>query len=472
MISIATLEKWLTVPVESETLEFKAASREYRTDDVLKYCVALANEGGGYLVLGVTDTPPRRVIGTQAFASASQLNKLKLKIVNQLRIRVDVHEITHSDGRVLVFEIPARPIGQPMELNGRYLMRAGQSLVGMTPDCLKSIFMEDAESWLKKMAAEYVEAEKVAILLSTETYFSLVKLPYPDTLAGVLTRFESEGLIQRQREKWGITNMAAILLAKNFSDFPLTIARKAPRFTIYEGNNKLVTRDEIQGRKGYAVGFKKLVQWAYQRAPQNRIVEDIIRREVKMFPFSALRELIANALIHQDFSVSGASVMIDMYTDRVEISNPGKPVIDVGRFVDSYKSRNEQLADVMRRLRICEEKGSGIDKVIEQVEISQLPAPDFREDDIRTTVVLFAHVDFSAMTKQDRIRACYQHCCLRHVFNKNMANHSLRKRFGLGESKISTVSQIISQTKAARLIKSGSSESMATRYARYVPFWA
>ncbi len=153
-----------------------------------------------------------------------------------------------------------------------------------------------------------------------------------------------------------------------------------------------------------------------------------------MFPKQALRELIANALIHQDFSIGGASVMIEMYTDRVEISNPGKPIIQTDRFIDGYQSRNERLADIMRRLGICEEKGSGIDKVIQQVEVFQLPAPDFREDDIRTTVVLYSHVDFSEMSRQDRIRACYQHCCLRYVFNEPMTNSSLRTRFQLASN--------------------------------------
>ncbi|WP_423910602.1 ATP-binding protein [Candidatus Spongiihabitans sp.] len=472
MISIETLERWLTVPVESEKLEFKEASQKYRTDDVLKYCVALSNEGGGHLVLGVKNTPPRQVTGTQAFASVSQLNKLKLKIVNQLHIRVDVHAITHPDGRVLVFEIPTRPVAQPLDFNGCYLMRAGESVVAMTPDRLKEIFAEDMESWLKQMAVEHVAAEGVTTLLSTKTYFKLLGLPHPDTVTGILSCFETEGLIKKQGEKWGITNMAAILLANKLREFPPNIYRKAPRVIIYEGNNKLVTRDDKQGAFGYAVAFEKLVKFVHHIAPQNRFIEETIRKEYKMFPLQALRELIANALIHQDFSVSGTSVMIEMYSDRVEISNPGTPIINVNRFIDGYKSRNERLADVMRRFGICEEKGSGINKVIRQVEVSQLPAPDFREDDIRTTVVLFAHVDFSAMTRQNRIRACYQHCCLRHVFNESMTNHSLRERFRLDESKISTVSQIISQTKAAGLIKSGSSELTATRYARYLPFWA
>src|SRR5205823_9914990 len=126
-----------------------------------------------------------------------------------------------------------------------------------------------------------------------------------------------------------------------------------------------------------------------------------LRREVKMFPEIAVRELVANALIHQDFAESGTSVMIEIYDDRMEISNPGKPFIPPDRFIDEYQSRNERLADLMRRLGICEEKGSGIDKVVHSAEVYQLPAPDFRVGERRTIVVLFGHKRFEEMDRTD-----------------------------------------------------------------------
>jgi ATP-dependent DNA helicase RecG len=164
--------------------------------------------------------------------------------------------------------------------------------------------------------------------------------------------------------------------------------------------------------------------------------------------------------------------MIEMYSDRIEISNPGIPSIKVERFIDEYRSRNEQLADIMRRFGICEEKGSGIDKVVSAAEVFQLPAPDFRVGDTRTTAVLFAHQNFADMSKTDRIRACYQHCCLLYVSNQRMSNQTLRERFRLSESQAATVSHIIGATKEASLIKTDESESNSTRYARYLHFWA
>lgn len=314
----------------------------------------------------------------------------------------------------------------------------------------------------------------IIALLDTQAYFELLNLPYPTNRDAVLERLESENFISSTSRGWTILNLAAILLAKRLDAFSSILARKAPRFIIYDGINKLKTKTEITGQKGYAVGFEGLIDFVHSSAPQNYFIEQVLREEVKMFPRQALRELIANALIHQDFLATGTSVMIEMYIDRVEISNPGIPPIRVERFIDEYRSRNEQLADIMRRFNICEEKGSGIDKVIIAVETFQLPAPDFRVGETRTTAILFAYQDFSDMSKSDRIRACYQHCCLLYVSNQRMSNQTLRERFKMNDSKKSTsaISIVIRVTKEDGLIKQDESESASTRYARYIPFWA
>jgi ATP-dependent DNA helicase RecG len=472
MITLETLKQWLNAPAETERLEFKEASQSFEKVKLLKYCVALANEGGGHLILGATDKPPRRVVGSQAFPSQTSLNEIKALIVQKLRFRVNVTELPHPDGRVIIFEIPPRPLGQPCEFEGAYLMRAGESLVAMTPDVLKRIFAEDQQDWFSQPARDNASPEDIIALLDTQTYFELLGIPYPTHRDAVLERLQSQDLIKPTAQGWIITNMAAILLAKKLDAFSRSLARKAPRFIIYEGIGKFQTRSDHLGNRGYAIGFEGLVTFVHTSAPQNRFIEEVIREEVKMFPRKALRELIANALVHQDFLATGTSPMIEMYSDRIEISNPGTPPIDVDRFIDEYRSRNEKLADLMRRFGICEEKGSGIDKVVEAAEVYQLPAPDFRVGETRTTAILFAHQDFADMSKSDRIRACYQHCCLLYVTNRRMSNQTLRDRFRLIESKTATVSLVIKATKDAGLINPDESESTSTRYASYLPFWA
>jgi ATP-dependent DNA helicase RecG len=463
------VNRWLSTPSESEHLEFKEAKEQYDFTKLKRYCVALANEGGGNLIFGVSDKHPRRVVGTSAFQDPSDVAS---KLFSALRFRIDVEEFGHDDGRVLIFHVPSRPNGTAYSLDGAYWMRSTHELVPMTEDRLREIFSEGKAEWLSEAAMSGCTAEQVIALLDSQAYFDLIGMPYPTNQGAVLARLEGEQLIHRIGEAWTISNLGAILLAKHLEAFPLSVSRKAFRLVAYEGTSKVQTKLDQIGKEGYALGFEPLLSMLHSLAPKNHVIEQALREEVRMFPKQALRELIANALVHQDYALTGMSVMIEMYADRVEISNPGIPPIPLERFIDEYRSRNERLADIMRRMGICEEKGSGIDKVIAASEIYQLPAPDFRVGDVRTTSVMFAHQDFKDMSKGDRIRACYQHCVLEYVNNRRMSNQGLRGRFRLPSTKVEVVSAIINQTIEAGKIKLDDSESTSRRYARYVPYWA
>lgn len=466
--TIQQIDSWRAAPSEHQRLEFKEAKTQFDNRKLYKYCVALANEGGGHLLLGIEDAPPRRVVGTAAFNDPVDM---AAKMFQALGFRVEIEEVQHPDGRVLVFHIPGRPLGTVYDFEGSYLMRAGEELVPMSEDRLRAIFAEGQPDWLAQPAMQDCDADKVVQLLDTQSYFDLLHLPYPVNRAGVLERFESEKLILRVGAGWSITNLGGMLFAKKLDQFD-RLARKAARVIVYEGNNKLKTKTDKPGVKGYAVGFQGLVEFINGLVPSNEVIEQALRREVKMFPEIAVRELVANALIHQDFTVPGMSVMVEIYDDRMEISNPGKPFISPDRFIDEYQSRNERLADLMRRLGICEEKGSGVDKVIQAAEAYQLPAPDFRVGEKRTSAVLFGHKDFEAMDRNDRIRATYQHSCLRYVMNEKMTNQSLRDRFRLPEKKAESVSRAIRDTLKSGKIKLANPEQTSLRYRNYVPFWA
>lgn len=286
-----------------------------------------------------------------------------------------------------------------------------------------------------------------------------------------MDRLVQERLVDEQGGQYVIRRLGALLLAKNLRDFP-DMARKEPRVVVYTGASKLETRLDHSGTEGYAVGFQRFVQFVMGQLPQNEVVRDALRGEATMVPVIAMRELVANALVHQDFRVTGASVMVEVFSNRVVISNPGEPVVPVDRFIDGYQSRNERLTDLMRRMRICEEKSSGVDKVIHAAEDCLLPAPDFRVDTRRTTVTVYGPRAFGAMDREDRIRACYQHCVLRWVMAERMTNQTLRARFQLPESKSAIISQIIAASIEAGVIKPDEKVGGSRKYARYLPFWA
>jgi ATP-dependent DNA helicase RecG len=463
------IDLWRATPKETQRLEFKEAKNQYDTQKLCAYCVAIANEGGGQLVLGIADRPPRPVVGTSAFPDS---NDIAEKLFAWLGFRVDVDTVAHPDGRVVVFHIPSRPRGTAYHHNGKYLMRSGEETVPMSEDQLRRIFVEGQPDWLEEPSKGTLAAQDVIHLLDTQSYFELRKLPYPTDRNGVLDRLRQDRLIEKAPDgAFVIRRIGALLLAKRLDDFP-DVARKAPRVVVYRGGSKIETKLDQVGGKGYAVGFQGLVQYVMAQLPQNEVIENAIRQEHKLVPEIVIRELVANALIHQDFSMTGASVMMEIYESRVEISNPGTPIVPVERFIDGYQSRNERLADLMRRMGICEEKSSGIDKVVTTIEMYQLPAPAFTVRHQRTMVIVYASRPFDEMLREARIRACYQHAALKYVMSEPMTNRSLRERFGLPETKSASISQVIAATTEEKLIKPDERAGDSRRLARYLPFWA
>lgn len=462
------IDLWRAARSEHQNLEFKEAKTQFDNRKLYKYCVAIANEGGGHLLLGIADQPPRPVVGTAAFNDPVDMAS---KLFTAIGFRVDIEDVNHPDGRVVVFHIPSRPQGTAYAYDGAYLMRVGEELQPMTEDQLRKIFAEGQPNWLEAFAREGLSGQDVVQLLDTQTFFDLLKLPYPTDQAGVLEKLTSERLIEKRDDGFAIRNMAAILLAKELNEFE-TVSRKAPRVVVYAKDSKLDTTSDLTGTKGYAVGFQGLVRYIMTQLPQNEVIEEALRKESKLVPEVVIRELVANALIHQDFSEGGTSPMVEIYANRVEISNPGEPIVPVERFIDGYQSRNERLADLMRRFGICEEKSSGVDRVVESAEVLQLPAPDFIVGFKRTTVIIFGPRPFKKMDRTDRIRACYQHCALQWVLRRQMTNESLRKRFGLGDGGSNAASQVIKAAIEQNLVKLDPSAPNSRKYARYLPIWA
>jgi ATP-dependent DNA helicase RecG len=459
---------WRASPSETQNLEFKEAKNQYDTDKLFSYCVAIANEGGGHLILGVSNKPPREVVGTKAFLNPITIAE---RIFQAVGFRVDIDEVDHSAGRVLVLSIPSRLKGTAYHLDGKYLMRSGEALVPMSEDQLRKIFAEGKPDWLEEHSKTGLPIDDVVRLLDTQTFFDMLKLPYPTDQTGVIDRLTSERLVDQTGGTYAIRRLGGLLLAKKIAEFP-DLARKAPRVVVYPGKSKLETKLDQIGTMGYAVGFQRLVNFVVSQMPQNEAIRNALRTEIKLVPEIVIRELVANAMIHQDFSIAGATIVVDIYSNRIDISNPGQPIVPAERFIDGYQSRNERLADFMRRMRICEEKGSGIDKVVHAAEFYQLPAPSFVSDDIRTQVTIYGPAKIGAMDRADRVRACYQHCALKYVMSERMTNQSLRQRFGLPESKSAIASQAIAATVDAGMIKLDEKVGTSKKYARYVPFWA
>ncbi len=265
--------------------------------------------------------------------------------------------------------------------------------------------------------------------------FDLLKIPTPAIHTRILERLSDENLIvARPGGRFDITNLGAILLAKDLSRFD-RLGRKTLRIIKYRGKGRTDREREWQdapARRGYALAFDPAAAYVRSLVPHRETIGRSFRPEIEAYPTIAIRELLANALIHQNFYVGGTSSMVEIFEDRIEITNPGEPLVPTIRFIDTPpRSRNEGLAALMRRMNLCEEGGTGIDKVIEAVEHGQLPAPNFTTPPGFTRVILYGPRPLGAMDLQDRIRACYQHRRLLHVSGQRMTNATLRQRLGI-----------------------------------------
>ena len=478
------LEQLVKLPKETEWIEFKlnfhSAEEIGERISALANGACLQNQENGYLVFGVENNL-QTIEGTTFKPSTHKIKGQELEnwLHQYLDPRVDfrIYEFNYTEHGVekpiALFEIPAAS-HQPVRYN-----RIGYLRVGSYTRKLTEFPEKEAKIWAKRnqrtfeseIAKRNVSADTVISLLDTQTLFDLLKLPYPTDRGAVIEKLESERFVKSATGKYHITNLGAILFSKNIDEFD-QLSRKAPRVIVYKGNNRILTEREQPGKKGYAVGFEGLLDFINNLLPANEEIGRAFREDKRMYPEIAIRELTANALIHQDFKETGSGPMIEIFKDRIEFANPGLPLITTNRFIDDFQSRNEVLASFMRRIGICEEKGSGIDKVIFGAELYQLPAPDFQVKEKHFRAIMYAFKELNDMDKNDKVRATYQHACLRYVSNEKMTNQSLRERFKIDERNSATASRIIRDTLEVKLIKEEDPESNSRKYAKYIPFWA
>ncbi|WP_454288232.1 ATP-binding protein [Rhizobium arsenicireducens] len=469
------------LPSETSWVEFKHNNSDPQmigqTIAALSNAAALAGKEMAYFLWGVEDETHRLVGTTFAPGTAKKGNQdLESWLVQMLapRIHIRFTSFICEELPLVLLEIPAAN-DRPTAFSGSELIR-----IGSVNRALRDLPQVERELWRgfertpfeRQIALQGQAVAEVLQLLNYPDYFKLLGLPLPSDHTGILHALQDDDLIRRNDAGfWDITNLGAILLAHNLNAFP-TVARKALRLIVYKGRGRTETEREQEGQKGYAVGFEGLVLFLNALLPRNEVVGTALRKDVAMYPERALRELIANALIHQDFSITGAGPMVEVFEDRIEITNPGRPLGDIQRLLDQApRSRNEALAAFMRRIGLCEERGSGVDRVVGDTEMFQLPPPIWELSGDAFRAVLFAHKDLREMDRGERVHACYLHASLRYVMRDTMTNTSLRERFGIEEQNAATASRIIRDALDAGVIKPYD-PGQGKRNARYVPYWA
>lgn len=488
-MSMENLEKLVnhlrSYPTETNWFEFK--HNNYDPDMIGQDISALANGAAyaekacAYMIWGVHDKT-HEIIGTD-------YDQYTLKVGNQeieswLRNLIsknaefefqslNMKDAKMNDKRVVVLII-YKAANQTVTFKKVDYIR-----VGSYTKKLSDYPQVEAQLWDKIRNNRYEEqytmqnltAEEALNLIDYAAYFEIKGEPLPTERSGILYYMMEERIIEQQVDgMYAVTNLGAILFAKKLSSFP-RLDRKAVRVVQYEDNSRLNMLKEYIGSKGYAVGFNGLLSFIEALLPSQEVIVGAMRETKSSYPSIALREAIANALIHQDFSISGTGVVIEIFKNRIEITNPGIPLVDVARIIDNPpKSRNEELASLMRRLKMCEELGTGWDKIIISCELQQLPAPHIDIYEENTKVTLFSKVDFFDLSPKDKLWACYMHACIKYIQGEFLTNSSLRARFGLEDKSSASISRLIKDACEKGYIKK--LEDTAPRHTKYIPAWA
>ena len=468
-------------PTETECIEFKCNNLD--PEMIGKDISALANSATycgkqkSYMVWGVHDAT-HEIIGTDynRFSKLAKNQEIESRLKNLLSKNVDFDFYdVEIDGKKIVVLIIQKAIGQLVTYNKEAYIR-----VGSYTKMLKDYPSMEAKLWDKlrlnnfeKIPAKTdLQKDEIFQYLDFTCYFDLQNIPTPNNQDGILHYIMEDGIVLKQDNGlYSISNLGAVLFAKRIADFP-SVSRKTIRVVQYDGDTKVKILKEYNGSKGYAVGFEGLMGFLEALLPSEEVITESIRKTVTKYPMIALREIIANALIHQDFSISGTSPLVEIFDTRIEVTNPGIPLVDTKRFIDNPpKSRNETLSSLMRRLRMCEELGSGWDRIVIECEIKQLPAPKITLYEENTKVTLFSYLPFSAISQDDKLWTCYLHACIKQLNHEGLTNSSLRQRFGLEDKSSAPISRLIKQVVDLKLIKPFDPDT-APKYMKYVPFWA
>jgi len=444
------LEKLLKIlvslPRETETVEFKENS--YNSQDIGKRISALSNSANLYdkkqsfLVFGVQDNT-HNIVGTTFLPSNEKVGNEQLefwlsKLINP-RIDFRIYEFEYEFKKIVIFQIPPA-INQPVKFLNIPYIRVGSATPKLInyPEKERKIWINiNKNSFEKGISRESLTISEVLNLLDYSKYFSLTKQEPPSKTEQFVEKMAQHGLVKKVFDN---------------------------NYDIHNNPNRLKEQEIFSG---YAISFEPLLDYINDKLPSNEEISKSLRKEAKMYPEVAIREFVANALIHQDLSISGAGPMIEIFDNRIEITNTGEPLIDTERFIDHPPcSRNEDMASLMRQIGVCEEGGTGIDRALINVALYQLPAPSFEKYDNFTKITLYARKSLRDMTLDDKVRACFQHCVLKYVEKSRMTNATLRERLGIGEKNYPTASVIIRSTIEKKLIKP------SEKAKEYVPIWA
>ena len=475
---MALLDELRALSNETEWVEFKHNNADPK---MVGECIsALANSARlhsrdtGYMVWGV-DNDTHAIVGT-SFDPDSTVHNQPFKFWLAQRLMpsppLDFQTIVHPGGRVVLLQVPAST-ELPVAFDRIARIRIGSATPPLRdyPEIEKRLLAKLRPFvWEQGPAADFLTGEEVLDLLDHDAFLRLRGVPRPTEMSGVLRRLSEAGMIVSDaRGHWTILNIGAILLARDLARFP-TLERKSLRIIQYSGLNRVQAKPEQSWTQGYAAGFAASLKFLEGILPAREVI-GTVRVDEHAYPSEAVKELLANTLIHQDMTITGAGPKVEVFKDRIEFNNPGEPVTDWRKlFGAEPRSRNEGLAFAMRKMDLCEERGSGLRRIIEATDAVQLLPPEFQVYPGSTRVILHGYRrEFDGMDQETRTRAIYYYSMLLWERNVRLTNTLLRSKFRM------TGSATVKASAALRLCVDNKWIKVADPdrpNSGYVPFWA
>jgi len=350
------VRKLCKLPAETEWTEFKVNNAQPR--EIGEYISALSNSAAlagqefAFLVWGVVDSD-HAIVGTTFAPRTTKEGNEELEnwLSHHLaptRIDFRFFEVEVDGKSVVVLKIP-RAYRYPVQFQNVPYIRIGSYKKKLKdyPDKERSLWQALGSTPFESgVVADQVSDNDVLRLLEYPSYFDLLERPLPANRDQILEALADEGLIRPcDAGDWDITNLGGILFARRLEDFD-SLKRKAMRIIQYSDASRVSALRERVESRGYACGFESLISFISGLLPLTEVIEQSLRKTVPCFPALAVRELVANALIHQDFVVTGSGPMVEIFADRVEITNPGAPLMDTQRFVDAAPRSRRYSAGV------------------------------------------------------------------------------------------------------------------------------
>jgi predicted HTH transcriptional regulator len=482
--TISLFESLLTSQ-ENEVIEFKQGKADELT--IGKYISTLSNSACksfkkyAYLVFGVKDDT-KEIVGVNFKLNDKKVGSESLSFwLNKMldpKTDFKLYDFDYSGKQVSFIRIAAAEIA-PIKFQNIAKIRVDSQIKNLNsyPNLEKIIWDNCKGSSFEMQAAMLnVNYFKISELLDIESLYQSLDIIKPPSEDAIISKLVNLGLIlssSNQKNSYHITNMGALSLAKDLSHFE-SVALRGVRVINYDTKSKAKAFSDEYFSEGYALSFLKIFKEIYDSKnlkTGEESFEEGIRQNQIYYSKTTLRELLINSMVHQDFNEHQNGPIIEIYPHKIVFINSGYPMIKTERFLDLEASRNSKLVNFFNKLGICEDRGSGIDRIYGDIEARAMPAISYQLEVEKTKATLSFNQDFEKMTKKDKILSCFQHCAFKYIEDDYMNNSSLTRRFNLKNKSSSVISKIIKMTLEANLIKPADPDNHSKRHASYVPFW-